>query len=143
MSTINKPTTGFWVISIIALIWNLMGVMAYLGQAYMTDEMIAMLPENQQELYTNIPTWYTAAFAVAVFGGVLGCILLLLKKKLAKTVLLISFIGVIIQMYYNFFVSNSMEVYGPGGAIMPIMVIIISVFLIWFAKHGIRKGWLK
>ncbi len=143
MSNLNKPNGGFWIISIVALIWNAMGVMAYLGQAYMGEEVIAALPENEQALYANIPAWYTAAFAIAVFGGLLGCILLLLRNKLAKPVLFISLIGVLVQMFYNFFISNSMEVYGPGSAVMPIMVIIISFFLVWFAKRNIAKGWLK
>ena len=37
----NKPTTTFWIIGVIALLWNIMGVLAYLGQAYMTDEVRA------------------------------------------------------------------------------------------------------
>jgi hypothetical protein len=44
----NKPGTGFWVISIIALIWNLMGILNYIVQAYMTDDMKALLEEGQR-----------------------------------------------------------------------------------------------
>lgn len=139
----NKPTTLFWVIGIFALIWNAVGVMAYIGQAYMTDDMLAALPEAERALYENVPAWVTAAFAIAVFAGTLGCILLLLKKKLAKPVFLVSLIAIIVQMTYNLFMSKAAEVYGPGGMVMPIMVIAIGVFLLLYSKKCIDKGWLS
>lgn len=139
----NKPSTGFWIISIIALIWNLMGVFAYIAQVNMSDEIIAALPEAERTLYENVPAWVTGAFAIAVFGGALGCILLLLRKKLATSVLIISLIGIIAQMIYNFGMSKAAEVYGPGGMIMPAMVVLIGVFLVWYAKQATAKGWMS
>lgn len=139
----TKPTTTFWLIAVLALIWNLMGVFAYLGQAFLTEEAIALMPENEQELLKNIPAWATAAFAVAVWGGLLGSILLLLRKKWAYTVFIISFMGIIVQMVYNLFMSKSIEVYGPGGYIMPVLVIIFGLLLIWYSKQCIAKGLLK
>ena len=66
----NKPPVWFWIISVIALIWNGLGVMAYLARAFATEEMIAALPEEQQAEYlVEYPAWYTAAFAIAVFAG--------------------------------------------------------------------------
>lgn len=121
-------------ISIFAIVWNLLGVGAYLMQVFMTDENRALLPEAEQALYSNIPAWYTAAFAIAVFGGFLGSILLFFKKKLAVSLLMLSLIAVFVQMYYNFFISKSMEVYGPGSAIMPVLVILIAIFLVWYAR---------
>jgi len=142
-STTNKPTTAFWVIGVIALVWNVMGVMAYLAQAYMTEDVLATLPEAEQALYQNIPAWATAAFAIAVFGGSLGCLLLLMKKKLAKTVFSISLLGILVQMYYNLFQSNAMEVYGPGGMVMPILVLVIGAFLIWYSQDLTKRGILS
>jgi predicted permease len=109
----------------------------------MTDKMIAALPVAEQELYANVPAWVTAVFAIAVFGGALGSIVLLARKKIATTIFTISFVAIIAQMIYNFFLSNTMEVYGPGGMIMPIMVIIIGIFLIWYAKYSTKKEWLS
>jgi len=129
-------------IALLAIIWNLLGVGAYLMHAYMTDEAIALLPENEQALYVDIPAWYTAAFAIAVFAGAIGSILLLLKRKLAKPVLLLSLFGILVQMYYNFFISKSMEVYGPGSVVMPIFVILVGIFLVWYAKNLKAEGFL-
>ena len=138
----TKPSTSFWVISVIALLWNLMGVKAYLDQAYVTDSFKAMYNEEQLRMIAEAPSWATAAFAIAVFGGALGCVLLLLRKKLAKTVFIVSLIGILVQMYYNFFVIDSIAVYGPGAMAMPIMVILFAVFLIWYANFCTKKNWI-
>lgn len=142
MTDSNKPTTLFWVIGVAALVWNGLGVMSYIGQAYMTDEVKAALPEAERALYENVPTWVTAAFAIAVFAGLLGSAFLLMRKKLARPMFLLSLIAIIAQMSYNLFMSKAAEVYGPGSIVMPIMVIIIGVFLLMYSKKTIAKGWL-
>ncbi len=139
----KKPTTSFWVISGVAFVWNLLGVMAYLAQAYMTEETLNSLPEAEQAIYQNVPIWATASFAFAVWGGALGCLLLLLRKNWAKAVLFISFLGIIIQMIYNVFLSKSLEVYGPGGLVMPILVVFIGAYLVWYSRKAETNGWLS
>ncbi|MDY0779534.1 hypothetical protein [Tenacibaculum sp. IB213877] len=143
MSNVNKPTVAYWIISIVALIWNATGVNMYLQQAYKTDSFKAMYnDEKALELINNTPTWAMGAFALAVFGGLLGSVLLLLRRKFAKPVFMISLLGIIVQLIYNLFISKAMEVYGPGAAIMPIMVLIIGIFLVWYSQKAEAKGWL-
>lgn len=138
----NKPTTTFWVISILALLWNIMGVVAYLGQAYMTDEILGALPEAEQAYYNNIPAWVTAAFAIAVFTGALGCLALVLRKKWAKSLFILSLLAVLVQFIFNFFMQDYMEVTGTNS-IQPIIVIAIAIFLIWYSKKSEEKGWIS
>jgi cation transport ATPase len=144
MSTSNKPSTGFWIISVIALIWNGIGVMQYLGGAFMKEEIMAQLTPEQAELYGNMPAWVTAAFAVAVFAGLLGCIALLLRKKMANMLFVLSLLGILVQMSYSLFMTNFSEVYGTfQGVVMPVLVILIGLFLVRFSKNATAKGWLS
>ena len=138
----NKPTSTFWIISIVGLLWNIMGVVAYVGQAYMTEEVKAALPEAEQAYYSNLPAWVTAAFAISVFAGFLGCIAMLLRKKLATLLLNLSLITVFIQFVYNFFLQKDMEVSG-ANLIMPAIVIIIASFLVWYSKKSVVNGWIS
>ena len=139
----NKPNALFWIIGVIALVWNAMGASVYIMQAYKTDSFKAMYTPEQLEIITNAPAWATAAFAIAVFGGVLGSLLLLLKKKLASILFTLSFVGVIVQFIYNFFIANSMEVYGPGAILMPALTIIFALFLVVYSRKCTEKGWLS
>ncbi|QMU65168.1 MAG: hypothetical protein GKR88_13280 [Flavobacteriaceae bacterium] len=130
-------------IGIIALIWNGIGVNAYIQQAYQTDSFKATYTEEQLETIYNMPAWATAAFAIAVFGGFLGALLLLLKRKLATPIFILSFVGIIVQMIYNLFIAKAIEVYGPGAIVMLILVVLIGVFLIWYSKKATANGWLS
>jgi len=140
----TKPPAWFWIVSVVALLWNLMGAMAYLAQAFITDEGKAMLPADKLELLENTPAWATAAFAIAVWAGVLGCIGLLVRKKWARPVLLVSLFGILVQMAYSFFMTNATEVYGAvEGVVMPLLLIGIGIGLVLFAKSSQNKGWIS
>ena len=119
-----------------------MGILNYIGQAYMTDDMKAMLPEAQRQYMETVPAWATAAFAIAVFAGFLGSLLLLLRKKFANVLFLASLIGIIVQMSHGF-MSEIKDVYGPGGIAMPIMIIGIGIFLVWYSKKCTNDGILR
>ncbi|WP_273566769.1 hypothetical protein [Maribacter halichondriae] len=137
-----KPPTWFWIVAALALLWNLMGVGAYLFEAFMSDEMMAAMPEAQRELYETRPSWVTAAYAIAVWFGALGCIGLLIRKKWATSLLVLSLLGVLAQNVYSFFMSNVMEVSGSGGMIFAVFIIIISIALVFFSRHAASKQWL-
>lgn len=143
MSYQRKPTNLFWLISSLALIWNLIGVFNYLTQAFMTDEILASLPQDQQLMYQEVPAWVTAAFAIAVFSGTLGALLMLLKKKIATTFFILSFIGIISQMSHGLLINENTDSYGPMGLIMPFMIISIGGYLIWYSKKAAEYTWLS
>ena len=86
------------------------------------------------------PAWATSAFAIAVFGGSLGCILLLLKKPAAFYVFIASLLGVIVTMVHIFGVVGlgSLDVW--MGVLMQLAV---TVFLIWYSKLVQRKRWIS
>jgi hypothetical protein len=133
----------FKVVAIIALIWNLLGVLAFAGQIFITPEMLSALPIAEQELYANTPIWATVAFAVAVFSGAFGSLFLLMRKSLSTSLLIFSLVGIVVQNIHSFFMSKSFEVYGPGGMIMPVMVILIATYLVWLAKKAQAQGWFS
>ncbi len=139
-----KPPVWFWFISAFALFWNAMGVNQYLQQAYQTESFKETYNTPELlEIVNNTPAWVIAAFAIAVFAGVLGSIALLLRKSWARPLFLLSLIAIVVQMVYNIFISKAMEVYGPGAVIMPIVVMLFGIFLLWFSKKSIAKGWIS
>jgi hypothetical protein len=136
-----KAPTWFTVVASILLVWNLFGVMAYIAQVMMTPETLAALPDEQRQLIESTPAWATAAFAVAVNFGALGCLLLLLKRNLAGLFLQLSLAGVLVQMFHAFFMSKSFEVFGPGGMVMPVMILIIAIYLVTLAAKAKAHRW--
>lgn len=143
MTTSVKPPAWFWVVSILALLWNLMGVFNYLNLAFNKAAVIEALTAEQGELFESIPAWATAAFAIAVFSGALASIALLLRKKWAKPLFVLSLIAAVAQFINWLFLQNAAEAFGSQAYITPALVVAIGAFLIFFSKKGIQKGWLK
>jgi len=137
-----KPPLWFWAVSAAMLLWNGLGAMAYVADATMTADALNALPEAERALRVSRPAWATAAFAVAVFGGVVGCLLLLVRSRWAFPVLVLSLLGVAVQMTQAFLIANSYGVYGPVGLITPALVLTFSLFLVWFARRARARGWL-
>ncbi len=138
-----KPPVWFWVVAAIGLVWNLFGVMAYLGSVYMPPEAFEALDPDRQAFIENTPSWVTAAFAIAVFAGTIGCLLLLFRKRLALPLLGASLGGILVQQYYGFIGSNALEVYGTGeGLVLPLVVLIFAILLIVLGRRAARNGWI-
>ena len=139
----NKTANWFLILSGILFLWNLMGVAAFFMQISITDEAIQGFSATERELYNNYSLWTKLVFALAVFGGSLGTLGLLLRKKWSKPVLIVSLLAVIVQMSHSLFIAGAIAVYGSSAAIMPAVTVSISGFLVLFASYGIKQGWLK
>jgi len=142
MKETKQRSTKFWIISVSALIWNLIGVFVYLGQSFMNDEILKTLSQSEQNYFLSIPAWVTAAFATAVFAGFSGSICLLLRKKIAYLLYLISFLALIVQHLYNLFIQDFLSFSGTQ-LILPVFTTIIGASLLWYAKKMDEKGVLS
>jgi len=133
---------SFWLIVIVMLVWNVMGVINYFMQ--MNPDVIASFPETHRVIIENRPNWATGGFAIAVFGGVLGCLLLLLKKFLSFYVFVASLIGVIVAHIHTFRVANPMSNFSSFEVVLMILMpLIVALFLIWYSKYAESKGWIS
>ena len=133
----------YWIISVFFLVWNVMGINTFFQQLTMSDGALKALPILEQELYNSYPIWTYVAFALAVFGGTIGSVGLILRKKWSKLFFIISLFAIIPQMLQNLFFTKAREVYGAGTEIMPVLIIVFGIFLVWFSDFGIKKKWLK
>ena len=139
----GSPPVWFWVISIVGLLWYLMDTSAFFMRLFMTDDAMKAMPENQQHLFQNIPLWVNIVFACEVFGGTLGCIGLLLRKKWALPLFVISILGVLAQTSNIWFLTDAISAMGAPAIVMPLVAIIIGTGMIVLAKSAISKGWLR
>jgi len=136
-----KPSTRYWLVVILSFLWYAVGVFNYLVQAYMTDETLVSFPDEVQLYYTNLPAWVTAAFALAVFGGLLGSVGLFLRKKWASFLFLGSFFAIVAQQFHSFFVQDFIEI-TIEKAIMPLLVLIIALYMIYYSRKSETEGLL-
>ena len=141
--TNNKVNTTFWVIGVVALLWNLMGLASFLIYTNMGDDALALMSEAQRAEYESTPMWLMVVYGIATIAGTLGCIALLLRRKLAVLLFLISLIAVVIQFVFGVINSASVKDGGISALILPISVIVVAGLLWYYAKKCEAKGWLS
>lgn len=138
----TKTPVWFWVVSIIFLLWNGIGILNFIGQLNMTPETLANLPQEQQDLFAHITWWTQVAFGIGVIGGTLGSLGLLLRKASAKTFFFISLAGIFIQTSNNLYHTWGTELFGT--VINWFVVLVLSTVLaIKLCDYSIKKGWMK
>ena len=145
----NNKTVGgvhwsFWAIGTIMLIWNVMGAMNFLWQFNADANSLASLPETHRAIIIDRPLWATGGFAIGVFIGALGCLLLLLKKSAAYYLFIISLLGMIVTMIHTVGIASSTIDFSPFEIfIFILMPLVVAVFLIWYSTLAKSKGWVS
>ncbi len=133
---------SFWAIGAIALIWNVMGVINFFMQ--MNADALASYPESHRAIIEGRPAWATGGFAIVVFGGALGCLLLLLRKSAAYYLFIASLLGVIVTMTHTLGIASSIIDFSAFEILMMILMpLVVAAFLIWYSKQAQSKGWIS
>ena len=84
--------------------------------------------------FYGFPSWVDAAWAIAVWGGVLGSILLLLRKSPTVSVFTVSFVSMLITAIQNYALSNALEVSGMFGLIFSAAVFLVALGLVFLLQ---------
>ena len=131
---------SFWVIGAVALVWNVLGAINFAVQ--MNADAVALFPETARAIINSRPAWATGGFAIAVFGGALGCVLLLLRKSAAYYLFIASLLGVIVTMTHTLGIASLTIDFSPFEIFMMILMpLVVAAFLIWYSKQVQSKGW--
>lgn len=142
MTTTQNPTKLFRVLSIFALLWNAIGAFQFFVEMSMTEETLSSYPQDIQNFMHNIPSWFTYAFGIAVFGGFIGSLGLVLLKSWAVILMQISFFAVFAMTFYDFFIQKDVAM-TVAFSTMPIVVFSNSLFLLIFSRRAKFKGYLN
>lgn len=136
----GRPPAWFRPVAVLALLWNLYGVFMYLVQVGL---MGAGEPPAEPTPADATPLWVTAAFSIAVFAGALGALGLLLLKRWAGPLLILSLLAVLAWDVWVFLISDAAAETEGAPALVPIVVTVIAILLVWMASVGSKRGWLR
>ncbi len=137
--TVGGVHWSFWAIGAVALIWNVLSGINFFAQ--MNPDVLDAYRESERALVEGRPAWVTGAFAIAVFGGAIGSLLLLLRRSAAFYVFVASLLGAIVTTTHTLAVDIDFGV----GVILGIIVLppVVAAFLIWYSKWTVSKGWIS
>lgn len=136
-----RPLAGWFKPAAIAsTLWMMAGCAAYLMDVT-TDH--ASLPADQRVIAEAVPLWMKAAYGAAVWSGLAGAVMLLLRRKLAEPLLLLSLVASVIMFSAFFLVPGLRENMSSDQLLVPIAVVALGWTIFWFARHSRMRGWLK
>jgi hypothetical protein len=134
----QKPYNYLKTILIMLLVWNIIGILFFLQDVFIDPK---ILTENQLEFRSRFPFWIKIIYAIAVFGGTIGTFGLIKRKSWSHSIVIVSLLAVMIQMYHSIFIANSLEFLGNSAAILPTIIIVLSIVLAWIAETYKRNNW--
>lgn len=132
-----KTPWHLWVIGVVSLLWNAGGAYDYFATRTGNQDYLSMLTPEQLAYLDAFPFWVSLAWALGVWGAVLGSILLLLRSRHAMAAFLISFVGMAGNLIYGLLISETpMTAMASAGAmVFMIAIVIVAVLLIIYSRR--------
>jgi hypothetical protein len=138
-SAVSAP--GWFTLAAIgAVLWEALGCAMFLWQA-MADP--SALPLDQRAAWAATPAWMNAAWGFAVVTGIAGAVVLLMRKRQAEPLLLLSFLAVVVQFSGMVLVPALRNLTNSDDLFMPFVVAVICYAVWHLARKARKEGWLR
>lgn len=132
-----------WVVGALSLLWNAFGCYDYLMTNLKNQAYLSKFTADQLAFFDSLPGWLTAFWAIGVWGGLAGAILLLMRSRHAVLVFGLSLVGAIVGLGYQMFIAKMPASMKEGMmGVMPWAIIVIAAFFLWYAMSSEKKGLL-
>jgi hypothetical protein len=141
MTAKAKAPLWFWIVSILLVLWEVMGCFACVQQIRLGAAAMGPVDDWSLRYYAALPAWYNWDYLVATFGGLLGGLALLLRDRRAILLFGISFVAIIVMFGYAFVATDLIAHKGLGQVLpFPLFIAAAGAFSIWFARLAVRRG---
>lgn len=134
-----------WAVGVAAALWNgyacydyvmtMQGGADYLRSYGFTEAQIAH--------YTTMPAWATALWAIGVWGGFAGGVLLLLRSGWALHAFGASLAAFILSLVYTYALSDAGALTGSEGIALNAVIMAGCLFFVWYAWSMRKAGVLR
>ncbi len=141
--TATKTPLHLWIVGILAILWNAVGAFDYTATQFRIESYMSQFTPEQLEYFYGFPAWADAAWAVGVWGSLLGSVGLLLRKAWSVWLFGAALLGLAATTVYNFVLSEGMAVMGSGAAIFTAVIWIIALALFLYARAMAGRGTLR
>jgi len=134
----------FWLLGLLSLVWNGLGGFDYVMVKTHNAAYLAAFPVEQRAWFDSYPVWTNAAWALGVWAGILGSVLLLLRSRWAVHAFLVSFAGLVVMTAWQFGSGTMPEsLRTKGDLIFTACLWVVAIFLIWYALRQRARGVLR
>src|SRR2546430_666468 len=129
-----RTPVHLWIVGLLALLFNGFGSLDYTMTNLKNSAWLANMSADQLAFMDSLPGWLTAFWAIGVWGGLVGAILLLMRSRYAVWALVLSCIGAIVGIGYQVTIADMPASMKAGAmALTPWAIILITILLAWYA----------
>ncbi|MGW8704226.1 hypothetical protein ACWGLL_02465 [Brevundimonas sp. NPDC055814] len=141
----KRPATPWhlWAIGAASVLWNGVGVWQWYQKVTGAQAYWSALTMEQVFYLRSAPLWTDVAYGVAVWCGLLGALMLLLRRKLAFNAFVAGLIAMLAHAAYVLALSNGREVLGAGGTAFTLVVALIFAVQIAYSHWARRRGLIR
>jgi len=134
-----------WVVGIVGVLWNGYGCYDYVMTVTGGEEYLRSygMPEEAIAYYAAMPAWMTGVWAIGVWGGLLGAVLLLLRMKWALHVFVVSLAAFVLSLIYTYALADGASIMPAIGYVMNAVVLTGCLFFVWYAWFATKRGILR
>ena len=146
MSDTQTKNVGalFWILGVLFLLWNGFGCFIYyLDQTLSDAAYIEAYGEGMATLRHEYPTWSVAAYAIAVWGGLIAAILYLLRKRWAAPLFVVSLVTAIVSFIWGFTNADYKAAAGGQFWVMPVIVVVLGLLEVLWSRKKVADGTLS
>jgi len=130
-----------WVAGAVALCWNAVSAFDYVMTQTRNEAYMAAFTPEQLEYFYGFPAWVVATWAIAVWSGVLGSVLLLLRRRFAVPVFLASLVAMVLTTIHNYLLSNGLAIFADTGSrIFTGIIFVVAVALYLYSRSLEKRG---
>jgi hypothetical protein len=140
MSSSVKAPIHLWIVGVVTLLWNMMGGFDYLMTQTKNEAYMAKFTQAQLDYFYGFPIWFEFFWALAVWGGLVGSVLILMRKGLATVVCMVSFVSMVLTTIYSFGLSSGMEVMGSSGVVFTGVIFLVALGQWLYARAMQGRG---
>ncbi|MGV8928332.1 MAG: hypothetical protein ACOH1E_01145 [Brevundimonas sp.] len=137
-----KTPWHLWVVGAVALLWDGYGGYDYVMTQTNNAAYLAQFTAEQRAYFDSYPMWMDAVWAIGVWGGVLGAVLLLLRSKWAFHAFLASLIAFAVSVVYGQ-ISGGSALMGTTGVVMSGVIFVLGLIFVMYSRMMSRKGVLR
>jgi hypothetical protein len=139
-----RTPAHLWIVGVLALLWNCFGCYDYLMTNLHNSAYLAQFPADQLAYFESLPAWLTGFWALGVWGGLAGSVLLLARSRYAVHAFAVSVLG-IVASFGDQMLATQMPASMKQGtmAMMPWVIFVIGAFLLWYAMRESKSGVLR
>lgn len=137
----TRTTPGWFMAAAIAsLLFMALGCVMFL--LHVTTDPNSLPIEQRTALFAE-PSWVKIANGIAVIAGLVGAVLLVVKRRMAEALLLVSLVATIAWLLGLIVVRDLRENMSATDLLFAIIVTALVWTIFWFARRSRRRGWLR